>query len=570
MTLTEQLAQLKTKFAGYGTTISAAERTEFNNLCDVALASVPSDLLPVMNQKLDELKIAVSNIPTTPPPLVNQPPTVNAGADTLVTLPATLTLSPTVSDDGLPTGSTLVKSWSKVSGPGTVSFSGDVATFSAAGSYVLRLTVTDSVLSVSDDVSVTVNPVVVVPPPPPPGQKTLLTPADFTYQGFYDVTVMPNTSYGFTHRYVGGEIRFLTTANAGKLVEFSVAGKSFGQTVSTATNTWNDIGGFDIGYDYRGLFWDEANQRLWSNGTQSYQSTEFPVQIYTRTLNANGTISNLHGPVSLQGIPQKRVFGGATAIPAWFQQQYSVGPYLVGWGGGTSLILAAGNNSCGPAMYAMPDPAGFSNGASIPTSQFKTLADYAPATQHRGVRLWKAGNWDTGGSPLNYHDGGDPRPNPPTPPTFNPSAGAQWLSPRADGRAYWPPYDAYWNTGNWIDTPTKHGFIAVLSGDAGRAWYMTSNIWRDYKTFELHIFDPTVLGQVATGAKPVHAVEPTSMTTLTLPNLGGNGQIFGDMAAGQAVAGATFDSVGKKLYLLGMGINGFSTTNRLYVFNVNV
>ncbi len=49
-----------------------------------------------------------------------------------------------------------------MSGPGTVTFSSTTTltptvTFSAAGAYVLRLTVSDSVLTTSDDIAVTVN-----------------------------------------------------------------------------------------------------------------------------------------------------------------------------------------------------------------------------------------------------------------------------------------------------------------------------------------------------------------------------------------------------------------------------
>ena len=52
--------------------------------------------------------------------------------------------------------------WSKVSGPGTVTFGNPnavdtTASFSAAGTYVLRLTANDSLLSSSDDITVTVN-----------------------------------------------------------------------------------------------------------------------------------------------------------------------------------------------------------------------------------------------------------------------------------------------------------------------------------------------------------------------------------------------------------------------------
>lgn len=90
----------------------------------------------------------------------NTAPSVNAGPDQSVVLPASASLQGTVSDDGLPDppGVTTV-SWSKVSGPGTVSFSAPAsptttASFGAAGTYLLRLTASDSALSASDDVTV--------------------------------------------------------------------------------------------------------------------------------------------------------------------------------------------------------------------------------------------------------------------------------------------------------------------------------------------------------------------------------------------------------------------------------
>jgi hypothetical protein len=90
----------------------------------------------------------------------NAAPVVNAGADQNVVLPGTASLAATVSDDGLPNPpSALTLTWSKVSGPGTVSFgspnaSATTATFSTNGTYVLRLTASDSALSSYDDVVV--------------------------------------------------------------------------------------------------------------------------------------------------------------------------------------------------------------------------------------------------------------------------------------------------------------------------------------------------------------------------------------------------------------------------------
>lgn len=94
---------------------------------------------------------------------INQPPAVSAGPDLAILLSETATLDGTVSDDGLPNPpATITSDWSVVSGPGTVGF-GNVnaidttATFSAAGTYVLRLTASDSSLAIADDVVVTVS-----------------------------------------------------------------------------------------------------------------------------------------------------------------------------------------------------------------------------------------------------------------------------------------------------------------------------------------------------------------------------------------------------------------------------
>jgi hypothetical protein len=88
---------------------------------------------------------------------------VNAGLDQGITLPTNIaSLAGTASDDGVP-GTGLTTAWSKVSGPGTVTFANATslstsATFSAQGSYVLQLTASDGLLSSSDTLSVTVNP----------------------------------------------------------------------------------------------------------------------------------------------------------------------------------------------------------------------------------------------------------------------------------------------------------------------------------------------------------------------------------------------------------------------------
>jgi hypothetical protein len=118
---------------------------------------------------------------------VNTAPTVSAGAAQTITLPNPAALAGTASDDGLPS-STLTTAWSTVSGPGTVTFSNasalsTTASFSAAGSYLVRLTASDGALKTTSDVTISVNsaPVVVTPPPvvvPPAAGADVVFPAN--------------------------------------------------------------------------------------------------------------------------------------------------------------------------------------------------------------------------------------------------------------------------------------------------------------------------------------------------------------------------------------------------------
>ena len=91
----------------------------------------------------------------------NQAPVVRAGNDVTVVFPGSGALNGSVLDDGLPSNA-LTVAWSAVSGPGTVTFDNAAqavtgAVFSAPGSYVLRLTANDGVLSANSTVNVTVN-----------------------------------------------------------------------------------------------------------------------------------------------------------------------------------------------------------------------------------------------------------------------------------------------------------------------------------------------------------------------------------------------------------------------------
>ncbi len=95
---------------------------------------------------------------------VNQAPIVNAGPDLTITLPAGASLAGSRSDDGLPNPpATVTCGWTTASGPAQAVFANPAspsttATFTASGTYRVRLTCSDSLLSAFDEAQITVNP----------------------------------------------------------------------------------------------------------------------------------------------------------------------------------------------------------------------------------------------------------------------------------------------------------------------------------------------------------------------------------------------------------------------------
>ena len=167
----------------------------------------------------------------------NLAPAVNAGVDQTITLPASATLSGTAADDGQPVPpGALTVGWTKVSGPGTVTFASasvaaTTASFSAAGAYVLRLTASDGSSSASDDVQVTVNPAPPVNRAPTVNagaDQTITLPASATLSGTATDDGLPNPpgtlTAGWTQVSGPGTVTFGNANALGTKASFSVEG----------------------------------------------------------------------------------------------------------------------------------------------------------------------------------------------------------------------------------------------------------------------------------------------------------------------------------------------------------
>ena len=166
---------------------------------------------------------------------VNQAPVANAGNDQTVTLPSAASLSGSATDDGLPTGNALSYSWIKISGAGTVTFASvtaaaTTATFSTTGTYMLRLTASDSAMTSTDDVQVTVNPAPAVNQPPvvnagAPITVTLPNTADLIGSASDDgLPVGSVLTYAWSRTSGTGIVTFANAAVAQTTASFSTAG----------------------------------------------------------------------------------------------------------------------------------------------------------------------------------------------------------------------------------------------------------------------------------------------------------------------------------------------------------
>ncbi len=130
---------------------------------------------------------------------VNSPPQVTLGPDLYITWPtSSVSLTGTVKDDGLPDPpGAMTTNWSVISGPGAVSFTDPSAvntdaSFTSPGSYILRLTASDSELFAYDQIEIIVYSDINQPPNVDAGSnQTISLPYCYSLDGNVDDDGLP-------------------------------------------------------------------------------------------------------------------------------------------------------------------------------------------------------------------------------------------------------------------------------------------------------------------------------------------------------------------------------------------
>ncbi len=291
----------------------------------------------------------------------NQPPTANAGPDQTITLPDSVSLSGSGNDPD--PGTVLTYVWSKVSGPGNVTFSNPNAAitkagFSLSGVYILKLTVNDGSATASDEVTITVNNPANQPPTiswlAPANNATFTTPVNITLSvsaGDVDGTVSKvsffrgNTKLGDVNPPLSGSTYTYVWNNvpAGSYTLKAVAYDNKGDSTTTPTRSI--------------IVNDPANIPPQVSITKPANNAQFvaPAQI-----NLEANASDPDGNVTTV----QYFHGGSNSIG-----QATTGPYAVTWNsvaaGTYSLTARATDNRGGSAnspaitiSVTLPAPSG--------------------------------------------------------------------------------------------------------------------------------------------------------------------------------------------------------------------
>jgi hypothetical protein len=177
--------------------------TDKNSIDTTATFTAPGEY--VLRLTADDSVLSAYDEVTVTANMANTAPFVNTGINQTINLSDRLALDATVTDDGMPNPpGVLDYTWEKMSGPGDIDFAtpkaeDTTATFTAAGTYVLRLTVFDGELTRFDEMSVSV-----LPPNTPPvvsvGDDQIITlPAAAIIDAHVSDDGLPNPPHALTY-----------------------------------------------------------------------------------------------------------------------------------------------------------------------------------------------------------------------------------------------------------------------------------------------------------------------------------------------------------------------------------
>jgi RHS repeat-associated protein len=178
---------------------------------------------------------------------INSPPFVYAGAQQIISSSST-TLQGVVTDDSLGGGGTTFTNWSKISGPGTVTFgnasqTNTTATFSANGIYVLELAASDGQYTNSSQVTIAYNPTLSVSLTAPSDGSSYTVPTNFLLQATASCSSGSVTQVLF---YANSTLIGAADTQSGNTFSLNWKSVSFGDLALTAVAVSSDPNNYSL------------------------------------------------------------------------------------------------------------------------------------------------------------------------------------------------------------------------------------------------------------------------------------------------------------------------------------
>lgn len=270
----------------------------------ITWTSPPSGAYLLTAVAVDTLGVRTTSAPVSIQ--VNAAPVVDAGYPQSVTLPASTTLYGSATDDGFPTSpGALTLTWTKTSGPGTVSFGTPnaavtTASFSSEGNYVLRLTASDGLRSSFREVAVGAHPATTINLTPTADAH--VRDGSSANTNFGTATTIEVQSSGTTGEnrdaYFKFDLSSVGDINNGKLRIFastSAAGSVTTSVYPVSNTTWTEAA---INWNNRPTLGSPALSSVTINGT-TFQTYELDVTGYLiseRMAGRNTVTLALHNP----------------------------------------------------------------------------------------------------------------------------------------------------------------------------------------------------------------------------------------------------------------------------------
>ncbi|MDR1807612.1 MAG: hypothetical protein LBR33_06830 [Propionibacteriaceae bacterium] len=260
---------------------------------------------------------------------------------------------------------------------------------------------------------------------PPELAKDVITVDDFTFVGAvslpadnWEYWVGFGYPHGLTHRYVDGQLKFYTVAYS-KLAEFELPDE-LGTTAPFPINrtytwygdiwqdsrthlvegedgVWDVVAPFPVEYvdDINGLYWDEADQRLYWTWVNYYQTGVIDTSIGFSTLDSATHTGTGVGSWIIDATRTSRYAWSMTGIPSYFADAFLGGRRLgLGFGSG---VGGYADGSIGPALSAIaPIDLALNPDRAVLTPTVLPLMHHylgeTPAQRPAGLEVWAGHN----------------------------------------------------------------------------------------------------------------------------------------------------------------------------------